>query len=83
MSVPTKWEYRVISSTEAKGPSGIFKGKSREALEHYLNGLGAADWEVVAVDWNEAQGHASFMGLAKREQSATSSQVEKESSRAD
>jgi hypothetical protein len=65
----TKWEYRLITSKEAPGATG-FRGKSRESLESYLNELGDDGWEVVAVDWNDMEGHASFSGLAKRVRSA-------------
>ena len=60
------WEYRVISSKQIEG-GNWFKGKSREALESYLNELGGQGWEVITVDWNEMDGHASFTGIAKRE----------------
>ena len=46
------------------------KGKSREAIEAYLNELGGQGWELVNLDALELQGHhLTFLGVAKREKS--------------
>jgi hypothetical protein len=60
------WEYRIIDSHDVPG-EGMLKGKSREALEAYLNQLGEDGWEVVNIDFNELEGRRSFVGIAKRE----------------
>lgn len=61
-----KWEYRIVSSKKAAGGSW-YRRKSREALEAYLNELGAEGWELIGVDWNEFEDQGSFAGVAKRE----------------
>ena len=62
------WEYKILDSKDVQS-AGIFKGKSREALEAYLNQLGAKGWEVVNLDALDlAQGgRTEFVGVAKRE----------------
>ena len=60
------WEYKIIDSRDVPR-GGILKGRSREALEAYLNQLGASGWEVVNIDSLELEGRRSFVGLAKRE----------------
>ena len=62
------WEYKILDSADVQS-AGMFKGKSREALEAYLNQLGAKGWEVVNLDALDlAQGgKAEFVGVAKRE----------------
>ena len=47
-------------------PSSMFKQRTREAVEEYLNGLGDEGWEVVNVDFVEWDGPGSFVGIAKR-----------------
>ena len=41
------WEYKMIDTKEVPG-GGIFKGKSRKAVEAYLNKLGQQGWEIGA-----------------------------------
>lgn len=60
------WEYRFIDTKEVPG-GGIFKGKSREAVEAYLNELGQQGWEIVNIDALELEGRMEFVGVAKRE----------------
>lgn len=60
----TKWEYRVLDSKHADS-SGFLKIATPEAVERYLNGLGADGWEVVNLDFHEGIGTA-FVGVAKR-----------------
>lgn len=67
-----RWEYRIVDSSDVPGGS-LFKGKSRVALESYLNGLGAEGWEVVNIDTLELEGRTSFVGIAKRERGAETS----------
>jgi hypothetical protein len=62
-----KWEYRIIDTKEVLG-GGVFKGKSRQAIEAYLNELGRQGWEVVNIDVLELEGRMEFVGVAKREQ---------------
>ncbi|HUT77290.1 MAG TPA: hypothetical protein VM285_06375 [Polyangia bacterium] len=62
------WEYRVIDSNDV-AREGLFTGRSREAIEGYLNGLGAEGWEVVNVDFRELESRSSFTGVAKRAKS--------------
>ncbi len=61
-----RWEYKIVDSNDVPG-GGIFKGKSRDSLEEYLNRLGAEGWEVVNIDSLELEGRTSFVGIAKRE----------------
>ena len=66
INIMKKWEYRIIDTKEVPR-GGIFKGKSRQAVEAYLNELGEQGWEIVnfdAVDWNKCM---AFRGVAKRE----------------
>jgi len=44
-----------------------FKDKPEEAVEGYLNELGADGWEIIHLDWRELERRMSFMGIAKRE----------------
>jgi len=44
-----KWEYKIVDSNDVPS-AGIFKGRQREALEAYLNELGAEGWELVNID---------------------------------
>ena len=61
-----KWEYRIIDTQEVPGDR-IFKGKSRQAVEAYLNELGEQGWEIVNFDALEWKGCGAFRGVAKRE----------------
>ena len=61
-----KWEYKIIDSKDVSR-EGIFKGRSREKLEEYLNNLGEEGWEIVKIDSLELDGRTSFVGVAKRE----------------
>jgi len=64
-----KWEYRIIDTKDVPG-GGMLKGKSRDAIETYLNQLGEQGWEIVNLDALEWQGHhLTFLGVAKREKS--------------
>ncbi len=62
----TKWEYKLIDSMGVPS-EGTFKGRSRKALESYLNDLGAQGWELVNIDFLEPTGGREFKGVAKRE----------------
>ena len=61
-----KWEYRIIDTKEVPG-GGIFHGKSREAVEAYLNELGEQGWEIINIDALELQSYGAALDLAKRE----------------
>ena len=61
----TQWEYRIIDSQEI-AREGLFRGRSREAVETFLNHLGGEGWEVINMDWREFEGRMSFTGVAKR-----------------
>ncbi len=61
----TAWEYKVIDSKDVKR-EGLFGGRSREAIEGYLNGLGSEGWEVVNIDFRELEDRTSFTGVARR-----------------
>ena len=61
-----KWEYRIVDTKDVPG-GGLFAGKSREAIEAYLNKLGGQGWEIVNLDALQMQSHLSFLGVAKRE----------------
>jgi hypothetical protein len=64
-----KWEYKIIDTKDVPGGE-ILKGKSRDAIEAYLNELGGQGWEIVNLDALELQGHhLTFLGVAKRERS--------------
>ena len=61
-----KWEYKIVDSKDVPR-AGVLKGKSREAIEAYLNRIGADGWEVVNIDLLELEGRTDFVGAAKRE----------------
>jgi hypothetical protein len=61
-----KWEYKIVDSKDVPA-EGRFKGRSRLALEAYLNQLGAEGWELVNIDSLELEGRTEFVGVAKRE----------------
>ena len=61
-----KWEYKFLDSKDVPS-EGILKGRNREALEAYLNDLGAQGWELVNIDSLELEGRREFVGVAKRE----------------
>jgi hypothetical protein len=65
-----RWEYKIIDSKDIKS-EGLFKGRTREAIERYLGELGDAGWEIVNLDFNELKDsqhlRPSFTGIAKRE----------------
>ena len=61
-----KWEYKIVDSKDVPR-AGVLKGKSREAIEAYLNRIGADGWEVVNIDLLELEGRTDFVGVAKRE----------------
>jgi Domain of unknown function (DUF4177) len=64
-----KWEYKIIDTKDVPG-GGFLKGKSREAIEAYLNDLGVQGWEIVNLDALEWQGdHLTFLGVSRREKS--------------
>ncbi len=64
-----KWEYKIVESKNLTG-GGAFKGKDREVVEVYLNQLGEAGWEIVALNFKEIQKGIEFTGVAKREVTA-------------
>ena len=59
------WEYMILVSLNAPG-GGMFKEKSKAAVEKYLNELGAEGWEIVNIELTEREDRLSFIGLAKR-----------------
>jgi hypothetical protein len=61
----TQWEYRIVDSQEI-AREGLFRGRSREAIETFLNNLGREGWEIINMDWREFEGRMSFTGVAKR-----------------
>jgi hypothetical protein len=61
-----KWEYKLVDSKDVPS-EGIFKGRNREALEAYLNELGAQGWELINIDSLALEGRSEFVGVAKRE----------------
>ncbi|MFH0909499.1 MAG: DUF4177 domain-containing protein [bacterium] len=63
-----KWEYKIIDTKDVPG-GGILKGKSRDAIEAYLNDLGGRGWEIVNLNAIELAAPLTFMGVAKREKS--------------
>ena len=61
-----KWEYKVVDSKDIRR-DGLFKGKTRESIEKYLNELGEQGWELVNIDFRELENRSSFSGVMKRE----------------
>jgi hypothetical protein len=64
-----QWEYKLIDSNDVKR-DGLFKGRSRESIERYLDEIGAAGWEIINVDFRELESRSSFTAIAKREKVA-------------
>lgn len=64
-----RWEYKIVDSKDVPAP-GVFKGRSREALEAYLNDLGAEGWEIINIDSLELERRTEFVGVAKREKAS-------------
>ena len=63
-----KWEYKIIDTDDVPG-GGIFKGRSRDAIEAHLNQLGEQGWEIVSLVNSDWKPLLSFSGVAKREKS--------------
>jgi hypothetical protein len=62
-----KFEYKLINSREIEKDLGVLKGRSRQAVENYLNQLGREGWEIVALQFDEFSGkETEFIGLAKK-----------------
>lgn len=62
-----KFEYKLINSKEIEKDLGVHKGRSRQAVENYLNQLGREGWEIVALQFDEFSGkETEFIGLVKR-----------------
>lgn len=62
-----RWEYKLISTNDVPG-GGFFGIKERDALEDYLNQLGAEGWEIVGIDFTDTtQSPNVFQALARRE----------------
>jgi hypothetical protein len=61
----SRWEYRIVDSKQVER-EGVFKGKSWEAVEAYLNELGAEGWEIINLSFREFESRTSFVGVAKR-----------------
>jgi len=59
------YEYKIIHSTDVES-EGLFKGRSRQALENHLNKLGQQGWEIINVDFSELEANKSFSAIAKR-----------------
>jgi hypothetical protein len=64
----TRWEYKLVDSKDV-AREGVFKGRTREALEKHLNELGEQGWELVSADFNELESRTSFVGVVKRPKS--------------
>lgn len=61
------WEYKLLSAADVT-TEGFGKGRSREALEAYLNSLGDEGWEMVTVDFPDGyENPTRFSACAKRE----------------
>lgn len=45
---------------------GLFRLRNRQALEDYLNDIGADGWEIISMDWYELEGRNSFVAVAKK-----------------
>jgi hypothetical protein len=65
------WEYKIIRSTDVKNEDAKWYESSmgdREAVEAHLNALGEEGWEIVGIDFTDAQVGSTvyFHALAKR-----------------
>lgn len=65
-----QWEYKLITSQDLPRHGFLgTKGPDREELEPYLNQLGVEGWEIVNLDFVDANTVIpmwTFRGLAKR-----------------
>ncbi len=62
------WEYRLLTSKDVES-GGLLRGRGRDEVEAYLNGLGAEGWEIIDIDFVAMEGSiglTTFSGLAKR-----------------
>ena len=62
------YSYKMIDSRDVES-AGLFKGRKREDIEAYLNGLGEQGWELVNVDFRELEGGLEFAGIMKKQHS--------------
>ena len=61
------WEYTLVSTNDVPG-GGVLGVREREAVEAYLNQLGAEGWEIVGIDFTDTtQSPSFFQALARRE----------------
>ena len=61
-----KWEYIIVDSKNIHS-GNVFKGKSMENVQDYLNELGRNGWEVINLNFRDALTRMEFSGVAKRE----------------
>ena len=59
------FEYKIVDTRDVAS-KGVFKGRSREDIESYLNQLGKQGWELVNADFRELEGGYEFAGIMKR-----------------
>ncbi len=71
----TTWEYKIVDSADVPADSHgkmqsfrLHAGgqRTRDAIEAYLNGLGAEGWEIISMSFPDTDTGESFVGLAKR-----------------
>lgn len=71
----TTWEYKIVDSADVPpGTAGQMRSfrlnvpeRGRDAVEAYLNQLGAEGWEIISIAYPTPDGSERFVGIAKRE----------------
>jgi len=62
-----KWEYLIVDAKNVDG-GNLFKGKTLDDVQDYMNELGKNGWEIINIQFREnSLSRMDFSGVAKRE----------------